>query len=557
MPEPIRAVPYYRMSTARQEASIPQQREWARRYCRERGLDLVREFQDDGIPGSEIEQPPGLLDLIAFCEKRHRDKLPVRAVVLWDVDRLSRASSIRTAAVLDRLMGAGVTCLFTADEDYDLEEDLDLVLLNIRQDLSKAAYAKSIGKNVLRGRQAKAKGGQWPGGPIPIGYVKAPDGHLAPDPATAPLVRWIYERYATTADSLGDICNRLNADPVAPRPRSGKWASNYVRRILTHEVYLGKVVYGERSCGKYYRNEGGELRRVKGQGGRASCRAAEPGSAIVVEGAHEPLASPETFEAVARKLVGNRWTRERHSGRRGEWVLTGMAYCGGCGTRLTGRTFRFKSKGEVRYTYRRLICPGADRHGGPGCGAGLVDQDTVLAELAALVRQEFGKPRRVERVGRKIEALLAEQEKSGDLRRVQLAEKLQALDADLATAARRLLTLPESIQADAQREYEAMKRERAELAAALERGEDERRVSLEEARRMREALASIGRLEELFAQEDPALVRDVVSRIVEKVTLHFADAGPADSLGRVKRRLDYLDVTFRPELSHLFTAGNT
>jgi DNA invertase Pin-like site-specific DNA recombinase len=45
-----RAVAYYRASTDRQEASIPQQREWAQRAARIGGIDAVAEFDDEGIP---------------------------------------------------------------------------------------------------------------------------------------------------------------------------------------------------------------------------------------------------------------------------------------------------------------------------------------------------------------------------------------------------------------------------------------------------------------------------------------------------------------------------
>src|SRR5262245_38761371 len=106
---PDRSVAYYRMSTTRQEVSIPQQRAWAGRACKEHGLTLVREFDDPGIPGSDIEQRPGLQEMLRFCDDRARAGYPIDALVVWDMDRLSRASSIRTAVVLDQLMAAGVT----------------------------------------------------------------------------------------------------------------------------------------------------------------------------------------------------------------------------------------------------------------------------------------------------------------------------------------------------------------------------------------------------------------------------------------------------------------
>jgi hypothetical protein len=59
-----RGVAYYRRSTTKQEASIPEQRDWARKVCRSEHIELVREFSDDGIPGSDIDQRPDLQEMI-------------------------------------------------------------------------------------------------------------------------------------------------------------------------------------------------------------------------------------------------------------------------------------------------------------------------------------------------------------------------------------------------------------------------------------------------------------------------------------------------------------
>jgi hypothetical protein len=89
-------------------------------------------------------------------------------------------------------MQVGLTPIHTADEVCDLEEELDRALFNLKQDLSKAAFARSIGENVMRGRQALARQGLWPGSPTPNGYLLGPDGRLAADPVWAPTVKWVY-----------------------------------------------------------------------------------------------------------------------------------------------------------------------------------------------------------------------------------------------------------------------------------------------------------------------------------------------------------------------------
>src|SRR5262249_12065271 len=140
----VKAVGYYRVSTTKQEASIDEQREWARRAAVSHGLDVLREFADEGIPGSETEKRSGLTDLMRFCE----DRGDISAVGVWDMDRFSRANSIKTNALIDRLQDAGVVRFLTAEGWIDLEEEVDLLMHNVKQDFARAAFSKSIAKNV-------------------------------------------------------------------------------------------------------------------------------------------------------------------------------------------------------------------------------------------------------------------------------------------------------------------------------------------------------------------------------------------------------------------------
>src|SRR4051812_47186920 len=115
----VRVVSYYRMSSDHQESSIPEQKEWSARAVRTQGLQLLAEFQDEGIPGSEMgDRRPGLMSLLAYVEAHD-----VQAVVCWDADRFSRADSISTAVILDQLRRAGCSRLLTHEGWIDLEDD--------------------------------------------------------------------------------------------------------------------------------------------------------------------------------------------------------------------------------------------------------------------------------------------------------------------------------------------------------------------------------------------------------------------------------------------------
>ena len=88
---------YFRASTNKQEASIPSQRKWARRVAHKERITLLAEFEDEGVVGDEITHRAGLQTMLAYCEDRFRADDPLDVLLLWDTDRLARASSIRTA----------------------------------------------------------------------------------------------------------------------------------------------------------------------------------------------------------------------------------------------------------------------------------------------------------------------------------------------------------------------------------------------------------------------------------------------------------------------------
>src|SRR5262249_46237474 len=212
---PARAVAYYRMSTDAQEGSIPAQKDWARKAAPKEGVRVIAEFEDPGIAGGEIEHRPGLQAMLEFCEQRFHSGEAVEAVLVWDPDRLSRADSIATSALLARLRDAGVDRLLTnSDGGVDWADPTHRGLFLLKQDLAGEAYCKGLAGNVLRGQAARAAQGFWMGGPAPYGY-RLNAGRLEINPVTGPVVSWLFSAYATGEWSIADLIDRLHRDGVA------------------------------------------------------------------------------------------------------------------------------------------------------------------------------------------------------------------------------------------------------------------------------------------------------------------------------------------------------
>ena len=162
--------------------------------------------------------------MLDFCDRKFAAGEPIRGARLLGPGQAVGADSLRTAGIVCRLIDAGVNRVLTPEGWVDFHNDMDRVLMNLRQDLSRSAYSKSISKNVSRGLLDRANRGLWLGGPLPYGYALGGDGHLAlGEPADVAAVQWMFTTYAVaSAESLGSLANLLRSRGVRP-PRGGRW----------------------------------------------------------------------------------------------------------------------------------------------------------------------------------------------------------------------------------------------------------------------------------------------------------------------------------------------
>jgi DNA invertase Pin-like site-specific DNA recombinase len=367
----IPSVAYFRMSSARQETSIPQQKAWAETAAKLHGLQVLRSFEDEAIPGDELERRGGFLAMIEFCRERHAAGSPVEAVLCFDADRFSRASSLRTAAVLCQLIDAGTTKMVTAEGVVDFESDVDLMVFNIKQDASKAAYSKLLSRRVTIAAIRRAQEGKWNGGPCPYGFQVGPDGFLQlAEPEKAETVRWLFQTYASRSTSLKRLSETLIARG-APPPRSGRWTKSAVWHVLANVLYTGDYYYARLKGGKYHRVSNGQAvsrRPQKTHSGRLALIANDAGDAIVVPDTHPSLVSRETFAVVQHKLKQNMLGGERAKSRpRVEWPLAGLLECPDCKLPLWG--FRLTDKRSKATELRRYRCQTYTEKGRDACHA--------------------------------------------------------------------------------------------------------------------------------------------------------------------------------------------
>jgi DNA invertase Pin-like site-specific DNA recombinase len=559
------------MSTDRQEASIPDQQAWARRTCPRENVELVREFQDAAVPGSEIRGRSGLADLVAYCEAQADRSRPIDAVVCWDTDRFSRADSFRTAAVLGRLLDAGVTRMLTAAGWIDFTQDSDRILFNLKQDSSNAAFSRKLSGAVTRKFAGAAPQGKWLTTP-PYGYRIGADGRLElADPVEVEAVRYIFRRYLDTDDSARTIAAQLQARGVpspsvaalSKRKKKGigkrqprPWDRRTVLLILMNPAYQGDVVYNVTSKGKYTQIRGGastpgpDRQALKNRLRRKSLPAEknDPAEWLVCANAHPALVDRQTFAAAQQKRVANFRKRRTLQNDAEPWLLAGLLYCGHCGGIMWGQ--KIERKGATRdYLYRRYVCSTAKRRGKDHCHQNAVNPEVILGEVVKLIQDRFASPDALAKLRAEAE-WLAEADRDDYQERLDAVRgQLGGLDRQIAAGNRNLALLPEdrlpAVIAQV-REWEAERKRLARELDLLERAGDERDDAAEKAAAAVEQLQHLG---QCLQESEPSAAKGVLQSLIRTVTLTFHhETGPCHRKCNQSTLLESLDVEFHPDL---------
>lgn len=159
----ILAVAYYRMSSDKQEASIPEQRKAVERYATENGFTIVHDYADHGISGDATEKRLQFKQMIEDAADGS-----FKAILVWDSDRFGRFDSIEAGRWIHPLREAGVSLVTVADGTIDWSDFAGRVMYGIKQE-GKHQFLRDLSRNVLRGKLASAKRGDWQGR-VPFGY---------------------------------------------------------------------------------------------------------------------------------------------------------------------------------------------------------------------------------------------------------------------------------------------------------------------------------------------------------------------------------------------------
>ena len=530
----IRAVAYYRMSSDKQEKSIPEQVKAVERYAAENGFEILRDYLDESISGDATERRA------AFLQMREDCKLGEFEVILcWDQDRFGRFDQIDAGYWIKPIRDAGVRLATVAQGEIDWETFEGNIVFAVNTG-AKHAFLRDLSRNVIRGHVAGALEGKWGGGHVPYGYALQ-DGRLVTgDAAEIKIIRWLFREYLD-GDSLRGLAEKLNVRGVpspyasrqvrstAKKRPSGKWSVSTVQSILTRQLYTGTYVWNQEAQGKYHRVNDGQATRVK-RGDRRGLN--DESEWVVIPNNHPALIDESVFEEVQRRLSQRKGRSSPHRNG-GNFIFTGLLRCDHCGSAMHGGT----EGGRQYYT-----CSGYRMRGASFCQRYAVNQREITGIIVAKVQDVFLKPSNVARLRKAMMRQVDGKSHKADLKR--LKGQQGSLNAKLEKAIRRLVEVDADmvpiIQIEVRRlrgELETVRRELSVVSIPPER------LRADQERRIERATEYFGDLQTAFERANPATVRRLLGAALERVDLRFR----CEPWGkRTRRRLESGMIHLRP-----------
>lgn len=345
---------YCRVSTDKTDQlnSLEAQKEFFSEYTKRTGDKLVRLYADEGISGTKIKNRKEFLRMMADAERGLFDMVVVKDISRFarnTVDLLQNIRKLKALGIETQFLTANMTSMGNSE-----------FVLTIFGALAQEESANTS-KRVKFGKKMNAEKGRVPN--IVYGYDKIPGDYfnLSINEDEAAVVRQIYKWYIQDGYGTARISGFLNERGLKTK-RNCQWSQNAVCRILTNELYTGKIINGKQEVTDFLTGQ----RKEK-----------DETDWMVVERPELRIIEPETFEQAQQTMQARgktfRVDKERQSNK---YLFSTLIKCKECGWsfRRTVRTYK--------NTYVRWVCSGHNGKGADSCpNAVALDEEELIQTL--------------------------------------------------------------------------------------------------------------------------------------------------------------------------------
>lgn len=345
---------YCRVSTDKEDQlnSLEAQKEFFAEYTARTGDNLVRLYADEGLSGTKIKNRKEFLRMMVDAEHYLFDMVVVKDISRFarnTVDLLQSVRKLKSLGIETQFLTANMTSMGNSE-----------FVLTIFGALAQEESANTS-KRVKFGKKLNAEKGRVPN--IVYGYDKTIGDYfnLTINEQEADAIRQIYQWYTEEGCGAAKIANMLNEKGLKTK-RNCQWSQNAICRILTNELYTGKVINGKQEVTDFLTGQRAEKDETEW---------------MVAERPDLRIIEPTVFEQ-AQQIMKSRGqafkvNKERQSNK---YLFSTLIKCKECGWsfRRTVRTYK--------NTYVRWVCSGHNGKGADNCpNAVTIDEDELIDVL--------------------------------------------------------------------------------------------------------------------------------------------------------------------------------
>lgn len=345
----MNAAIYARYSSDNQRAeSIAAQFRFARDYCKQKGYAIVKEYKDEAMTGTNDNRP-------AFQQMLKDAALGLfEVVVMHKVDRAARNEyDYYTNRHKLEICGVRVEYAGTAFDTSTPEgRFMEAQLVGMA-----AYYSRNLSNEIKKGQRENLYEGKCTNGSLCFGYKTNAEKYIVIDENKAPAVRYIFEEYAKGTPYR--VIKAWLRDHGFKTARGNDFTSVTLHDILVNPRYKGTAILGRN---RKYPN-----------GKRNSHRPLEDAE-YTLENAVPAIVSKATWERVQIRMEKNRHNKHGSTMAHEPYLLTGLIFCGACGSSLTGTVVK---KGHSDYRKRYYRCNRKLRYGTEVCPNKMIGADAL------------------------------------------------------------------------------------------------------------------------------------------------------------------------------------
>lgn len=359
---------YCRVSTDKEDQlnSLETQKEFFLEYTKRTGDNLIKLYADEGISGTKIKNRKEFQRMLADAEKGLFDMVVVKDISRFarnTVDLLQSVRKLKALGIETQFLTANMTSMGNSE-----------FVLTIFGALAQEESANTS-KRIKFGKRMNAEKGRVPN--IVYGYDKTIGDYfnLSINEEEAKVIRQMYNWYTEGGYGGAKIANMLNEHGIKTK-RGNNWSQNSVCRILTNEIYTGKIINGKEEIADFLTGQ----RKEK-----------DESEWLVAMRPELRIIDDEIFDKAQDILKGRhdsfKLTHERQSNK---YLFSTLIKCKDCGWSFR-RTVR-----QYKNTYVRWVCSGHNGRGADSCpNAVTVDEEELIQVLQEYFQDVLSKKKKV------------------------------------------------------------------------------------------------------------------------------------------------------------------